>query len=120
MGKVIENSDRGLTINKGLAWTIVTALVAAGVWVGTQTATMSSGIDDLSDELDKLSAQISSEAGKRDQLAIRVRNLENKNAARDANYSHFSKRMQDVQTQLSENNRLLRELLQRAQMIPTR
>lgn len=33
---MIENSDRGFTINKGLAWTMMTALLVAGVWLGSE------------------------------------------------------------------------------------
>lgn len=120
MGKVIENSDRGLTINKGLAWTVLSALVLAGVWVGTQTATMSSGIRELQGDLDQAVSQVTVEADKRDRLAARVRSLEAKSAARDASYAHLSRGMQDLQSQLGENNRLLRQLLQRAQAVPTR
>jgi enoyl-[acyl-carrier-protein] reductase (NADH) len=34
----IENSERGITLNKSLAWTIVSALVGAGIWVGMQVS----------------------------------------------------------------------------------
>lgn len=33
---MIENSDRGLTIAKPLAWSILVALVGGGIWVGSQ------------------------------------------------------------------------------------
>lgn len=116
--QMIENSDRGLTINKSLAWTIVSALVLAGVWVGIQTATMASGIEDLKEDLDKAVVQAATEADKRDRLAARVRALEAKSAARDASYAHLSRSLSDLQQQLGENNQLLRQLLQRTQSIP--
>lgn len=113
---MIENSDRGLTINKGLAWTIVSGLVAAGIWVGIQTATLSSGIDALQGDLKDAIQSQTVETNRRDQLAARVRTLEAKSAARDASYAHLSRSLQEMKTQLSENNRLLREMLRQAQL----
>lgn len=45
---MIENSDRGITLNKSLAWTIMTALLAGGIWVGVQVTSAREGIDTLS------------------------------------------------------------------------
>lgn len=46
---MIENSDRGITLNKSLAWAILAAVAGGGLWVGTQVATLSTGIESLSD-----------------------------------------------------------------------
>ena len=113
---MIENSDRGLTINKGLAWTIVSGLVAAGIWVGIQTATLSSGIEALQDDLTAAIQSQVVEENRRDALAARVRSLEAKSAARDASYDHLSRSLNDLKTKLSENNRLLREMLRKSQL----
>ena len=37
---MIENSNRGITLNKSLAWTVACGLVGAGLWVGIQVATL--------------------------------------------------------------------------------
>ncbi|SDW14954.1 hypothetical protein SAMN05444336_101250 [Albimonas donghaensis] len=37
---MIENSERGLTIAKPLAWSILVALVCGGIWVGSQIGTL--------------------------------------------------------------------------------
>ena len=37
---MIENSDRGITLAKPLAWTILVSLVAGGLWVGSQIGTL--------------------------------------------------------------------------------
>ncbi len=37
---MIENSDRGITLNKSLAWIVACGLVGAGLWVGIQVATL--------------------------------------------------------------------------------
>lgn len=41
---MIENSDRGITVNKSLAWTMLVAIVAAGFWVGTVVTSAQHGI----------------------------------------------------------------------------
>lgn len=47
MTRHIENSDRGITINKSLAWTMASALVAGGIWVGVQITEAQYGINTL-------------------------------------------------------------------------
>lgn len=113
---MIENSDRGLTINKGLAWTMVSGLVVAGIWVGVQTATLSSGIKTLQDDLTDAIQSQEIEGNRRDALAARVRTLETKSAARDASFQHLGSSLQEMKSQLSENNRLLREMLRKGRV----
>lgn len=48
MRPMVENSDRGITLNKSLAWAILTALVAGGFWVGVQVTRMETGLSVLS------------------------------------------------------------------------
>lgn len=48
MSQMIENSDRGITLNKSLAWTILTAVLAGGIWVGVQVTSAREGIEILS------------------------------------------------------------------------
>ena len=112
----IENSDRGITINKALAWTIVTGLVLGSVGVGFQTATLSAGIHELQGDLDSAMDIQADEAGRRDRLADRVRTLETKSAARDASSEHTARSLQEMKTQLAENNRLLREMLGKSRL----
>ncbi|GAA6192007.1 hypothetical protein [Phaeobacter sp. NW0010-22] len=92
MGKVIKNSDRGVTICKGLAWIILSVLVVAGIWVGTQTATMSSDIRELESDLNKAVIQVAAEVDKRDRLAARKA----KSATRSASHTHLSRGMRDL------------------------
>lgn len=46
---MIENSERGITLNKSLAWAIVVALVTGGMWVGTQITSAQKGITTLTE-----------------------------------------------------------------------
>lgn len=44
---MIENSDRGITLNKSLAWTMATGLLLAGLWLGVQMTELKSAVEDL-------------------------------------------------------------------------
>lgn len=44
---MIENSERGITLNKNLAWTILVAVLGGGIWVGVQVTSASEGITTL-------------------------------------------------------------------------
>lgn len=44
---MIENSERGITLNKSLAWTILASVVAGGVWIGTQVTDAKNGVETL-------------------------------------------------------------------------
>lgn len=44
---MIENSDRGITLNKSLAWTLAAALGTGGMWVGTTVAELRSEVRSL-------------------------------------------------------------------------
>ncbi len=41
---MIENSERGITLNKSLAWTILTGVLAGGIWIGVQVTGAKEGI----------------------------------------------------------------------------
>ena len=43
--RMIENSDRGITLNKQLAWTIGVGLICAGLYVGLTIATLSTQME---------------------------------------------------------------------------
>jgi len=57
-GPRIENSDRGITLNKQLAWTIATALIACGIWVGFEVNAARSGIASLTERQNEDRAEI--------------------------------------------------------------
>lgn len=60
----IENSDRGITLNKSLAWTVASVLVGAGLWVGVQVATLTEGVQGLRRDMSAIS-QTQTEQGAR-------------------------------------------------------
>ena len=44
---MIENSDRGITINKSLAWTMLVGILTGGVWLGINLTETKEGIGTL-------------------------------------------------------------------------
>lgn len=47
--RMIENSDRGITINKSLAWSMLVAVVGGGIWLGSVVTEAKNGVQNLSD-----------------------------------------------------------------------
>lgn len=67
---MIENSDRGITLNKTLAWTLAVALMSGGMWVGTTVASLERELASIRD----LAQQLKDEGAARE---TRLRHLEN-------------------------------------------
>jgi len=65
---MIENSDRGITLNKSLAWTIGASLVAGGLWIGVQVATLGGDIQTMNTQHTETTARLQD---RYDNLAIR-------------------------------------------------
>ena len=84
---MIENSDRGITLNKSLAWTVACALVAAGLWVGLEVAYLRSEATNLSKTIEELSTDLNKSDTQQSALANRVRANENGLARQDERLS---------------------------------
>jgi hypothetical protein len=102
----IENSDRGLTINKSLAWSVCTALVLAGGYVGRNLATLNGATATLSEK-------VNVENQGRGLLETRVRALENFRASTSAQIDGLGQSLDEVKLQQRENNSILRDILSR-------
>jgi len=102
---IIENSDRGITLNKSLAWTIGCGLIGAGLYAGLNMATLTTRLDDVSSR----SAMATQD---RSQLEVRVRLLENAQSQSTARFESLFQSLQELKTDQRESNRLLRQLLQ--------
>lgn len=44
---MIENSERGITLNKTLAWSMLLAVVSGGIWIGTVVTDAKNGVENL-------------------------------------------------------------------------
>lgn len=103
----IANDDRGITVNKSLAWTLIVGLVGLGFWVGTQLTILSSGMDQYQSD-SKAAAIVRSD------LESRVRGLETRESRAAAITDGVRATLSEIKVQQSENNDLLRQLLQRS------
>ena len=104
MTQRIENSDRGITLNKSLAWTMVTALMAASLWLGGNMASVSARMDQF--------AEVSSVGfSERAELEIRVRALENSMAQSRTQFEAIYGAIQDLKTDQREITNLLRQIV---------
>ena len=95
----IENSDRGITLNKSLAWTILSALAILIWWGGATLADLRSSTSMLAEALgENKQANVSVEG--------RVRVLENGQARGDVQFESLSSSINEIKD-------LLRDLAKR-------
>lgn len=102
--QMIENSDRGITLNKSLAWTVGCGLVGAGLYVGLAMAT-------LTTRLDEVARGGTEAANQRERLEVRVRALENSAAQNRIQFDTLYTSLQEIKQDQRESNQLLRQLI---------
>lgn len=100
--RIIENSDRGLTINKALAWTILSSFLVGGMWVGIQVNAASSGMQTIAERQSEDRAEI------RDNRTA-INNLRSSNARIDQRLSGIEDSLNKTEISISEILRYLRE-----------
>lgn len=54
MNRHIEQTDRGIVITKALAWTMITTVLAGGLWVGAQVASVQTQIEQISIDIERM------------------------------------------------------------------
>lgn len=112
---MIENSDRGITLNKQLAWTLACALVAGGIWVGTTITGLQAAQAALTSALEDIRSLVASDrqtAVQQDgQIEQRVRLIENTISRQDAQFTAFAQSLEEVKAAQREANELLRQLV---------
>ncbi|MDZ4392503.1 hypothetical protein [Cypionkella sp.] len=104
---MIENSDRGITLAKPFAWTILASIVGV-VWYGGGV------IAGLSGSTQAVTAALTTMQAANVQIEGRVRALENSAAAGLARYDALKQSLDEVKDQQRETNDLLRQILQGA------
>lgn len=90
---MIENSDRGLTINKQLGWTVLVAIVGLVFYMGTTIASLQSAVVVLNTSVVAQKADVTL-------LEARVRVLENQ-------AGRFEEKLQSILTIVSRVDRKL-------------
>jgi hypothetical protein len=113
-GKMIENSDRGITLNKSLAWTISVTFLAGAFWVGVQVTNATNGIETLGVSLKDMrsDATMRQEVERQRSIEVdaRLRALETTRAADANEISALRRDLTDFRSELREAVSVLRSL----------
>ena len=110
---MMENNERGITINKALAWTMLVSVTGLIWWGGGTLASLQSAADRLTSALTETREMIVAERASSAQLEARVRVLENSATRQDVRFDALSVSISELKQQARETNTLLRELAQR-------
>ena len=110
---MIETNDRGITINKALAWTMLVSVAGLIWWGGGTLASLQGAADRLTLALTETREMIVVERASSAQLEARVRALETSAARQDTRFDALSVSINELKSQARETNTLLRELAQR-------
>jgi uncharacterized coiled-coil protein SlyX len=110
---MIENSERGITINKALGWTMLVSATGLIWWGGGTLASLQGAADRLTAALTETRAMIMAQSESSAQLEARVRILENSATRQDTRFDALSVSINELKQQARETNTLLRELAQR-------
>lgn len=109
---MIENSDRGITLNKPLAWSILVT-VAGLIWFGASTvASLQSTVENLAVALTRTETTIAADRISAGAIEVRVRALESMTARQDVRFDALSRSLDEVKAGQREMNELLRQVLQ--------
>jgi hypothetical protein len=104
---MIENSDRGITVNKTLAWTIVTGVLAGGFYMGSELASTSAILQEI-----KLGAEKSRTEMKQvtDGIDARLRSVETSRASDATEIAGLRRDIGDFRSEVRELTNLLRDV----------
>lgn len=110
---MIDSTDRGITINKALAWTMLVTVACLIWWGGGTLASLQGAADRLTSALMETREMIVVERASTAQLEARVRALENSATRQDVRFDALSVSINELKSQARETNTLLRELAAR-------
>ena len=110
---MIDATDRGITVNKALAWTMLVSVTGLIWWGGGTLASLQGAAERLTAALMETREMIVAERASSAQLEARVRALENSAARQDVRFDALSASINELKQQARESNDLLRELAQR-------
>ena len=110
---MIDSTERGITINKALAWTMLVSATGLIWWGGGTLASLQSAADRLTAALMETREMIVVERASSAQLEARVRALENSATRQDVRFDALSVSINELKLQARETNTLLRELAER-------
>lgn len=107
---MIENSDRGITLNKSLAWSMLVAIVGL-VWFGGSTiARLQGATENLTAALNRTEQTIAADRNLTASIEARVRVLETTTTRQDVKFDMLSRSLDEVKGAQRETNELLRQM----------
>lgn len=106
----IENSERGITLNKSLAWTMLAALVGLVWYGGTTVARLSHTLDTQTAALSELRAALATDRGTTMALESRIRALEQGSVRLDVRLDAMVAVIEEIRASQRETNDLLRRI----------
>lgn len=112
---MIENRDRGVTLNKSLAWSALVAIVTL-VWYGgytisainSATAQLATTVASIQAKQDRDSDAVASKVSAND---ARIRTLEQATARASAQFDALAQSLDEVKQEAMKTNDLLQQLL---------
>lgn len=104
----IENSERGITLNKSLAWTMLVALVGLVWYGGTTVARLQHALDSQIAALAELRTTLVDERGTMIALESRIRTLEQGGVRLDVRLDSMVTVIEEIRSAQRETNDLLR------------
>ena len=102
---MIENSDRGITLNKTLAWVMACGLIGAGITFGTQMATLSGETEALARTINGLRGDLNASEARQTALTVRVRANETSLARQDERLSLILSTLNKIDNRLERMER---------------
>jgi hypothetical protein len=97
----IENSDRGITLSKSLAWTLIVGLVGGGFWVGSSLSGLQSTVNTLSTSFSEIKAVNAAQTAR----VTALERAQSRDAARMAELGRVLERIDDKLDDLSKQLR---------------
>jgi len=109
---MIENTDRGITLNKTLAWTMLVALVSLVWFGGTTVASLKASTDNLAASITEARQTATTDRQAAVRIEARVRALETNASRTGAEFEALRQSLNEVKSAQRETNDLLRRMLQ--------
>ncbi len=107
---MIENSERGITINKTLGWGRLLSLISLVWFGGTTVANLKSLTDNLATAITETRQTVAEDQSIAAQIEARVRALETNASRTDAEFRALRQSLDEVKSAQRETHELLRRI----------
>lgn len=108
---MIENSERGITLNKTLAWGMLLSLISLVWFGGTTVANLKSSTDNLATAITETRDIAAEDRRAAALIEARVRALETNASRTGAEFNALRQSLDEVKSAQRETNELLRRVL---------